>query len=226
VVSPGFRVCRGSAWVSLVGVVHANALKRYGHAVSSEVTAVATAIVEGALAKRLRRVDPERRPQLRRRLLRGLLGSGLAFAVGIAVAVLFEGAAQVAGLVVGGVSFALLLGLQMAVVALDDLARMPSLQDRIAVLAASLTKAASAIDEVDREVQARRALVSELERDASRYASLTELRSAEVEAVAQSLRGELHQAGRRSTRLSLIQNVVFFTLGVGASVLVSVILDG
>jgi hypothetical protein len=186
-------------------------------------SAVVQQAARGAVASWLARMEAERRAQVRRRFVKSLATAAATMLAGIAAAVAFEGTLKTVGLVILAVSGVSLLACQVVVVAIDDLARAPTLTDKIATLAASLNTAALAIDEVDREVQARRALVTQLENDAARDSQISALHRQEVEAIAQTLRGELDLAGRRSFRSGLIQNAVFFALGIGASILVSVL---
>jgi chromosome segregation ATPase len=93
-----------------------------------------------------------------------------------------------------------------------------TLDQRIAHLADSLAAASESISAVEAEIESRKQLVEELERDARTHEKLLRLRKSEVEAVAQTLRGELVREGRHSFRLGLAQNAVFFVLGAIASV--------
>jgi hypothetical protein len=65
-------------------------------------------------------------------------------------------------------------------------------------LAKSLAPSASIVDSIEYEIDQRSQLVEKLQRDAARYEQLKNLNQATVEAVAQTLRGELATQGRKS----------------------------
>src|SRR5947209_3446002 len=60
-----------------------------------------------------------------------------------------------------------------------------SLQQRLDRLTKSLSEAARVIDDIDKEIKAREALVSNLETEAAEYDRIVALKKREVEAVAQ-----------------------------------------
>lgn len=88
------------------------------------------------------------------------------------------------------------------------------LEGRIADLSGQLDQAARVIGEAEQEIEARRELVQQLADDQARYEELSQLNQAEVEAVAQTLQGELTRAGRRSFWEQVAVNAVFLVLGI------------
>lgn len=76
---------------------------------------------------------------------------------------------------------------------------------------------------IEGEIQARRALVDELRRDATRYEELARLHADEVQAVVEALQGELRVSEKRASRTTLIQGFLFFVLGVAATVVVTLL---
>lgn len=99
-----------------------------------------------------------------------------------------------------------------------------TLEKRVGRLTASLSDAVRLIDEVQGEIEARQKLVEKLEKDAETYEQIAQLRQAEVEAVAQVLRGELRKEGGRSLRQTLGINSLFFLSGAGVSVAITLAL--
>lgn len=86
--------------------------------------------------------------------------------------------------------------------------------ERIEKLSRALTDATTLIGGIERELKERHHLVEKLRDDCSRYDQLAKLKASEVEAVVQSLRGELRQEGRRGFWLAVILNFIFFLAGV------------
>jgi flagellar biosynthesis/type III secretory pathway M-ring protein FliF/YscJ len=103
--------------------------------------------------------------------------------------------------------------------------REPSLEERVRTLGTALADSARAIDEIEGEVRARQELVTQLEADARRYEALRELNREEVEAIAQLIRVEMRtentRAGRTQFLLAFLQNLFFFALGVGATLVIA-----
>lgn len=88
---------------------------------------------------------------------------------------------------------------------------------RIEKLSRALTDATNLIGGIERELNERHRLVQKLREDCDRYDELAKLKASEVEAVVQSLRGELRQEGKRSFWQSALMNFVFFLAGIVAS---------
>jgi uncharacterized membrane protein YhiD involved in acid resistance len=88
-----------------------------------------------------------------------------------------------------------------------------SLSKRIESLTISLKTSAESISKIEEEIKRRETLVSKLEEDATTYAQLTRLKKPEVEAVAQTLRMELKQEGRKSLIKEILVAAIFFLLG-------------
>jgi len=95
-----------------------------------------------------------------------------------------------------------------------------TLMERIDTLQTALNKASAVVGEIEQEVEERQALVRRLEQDLETYDELIKLSKSEVEAVAQTLRGELQKQDQHSSWKSLRMNLVFFALGVLSNFLV------
>lgn len=89
--------------------------------------------------------------------------------------------------------------------------------ERIEKLSRALHDATTLIGGVERELNERHRLVEKLREDCARYDQLAKLKAAEVEAVVQSLRGELRQEGKRSFWQAALLNFVFFLAGVAVT---------
>lgn len=86
--------------------------------------------------------------------------------------------------------------------------------ERIEKLSKALTDATGLIGNIQRELTERSRLVAKLREDCNRYDELAKLKSSEVEAVVQSLRGEIKQEGKRSFWQSVGLNFLFFIAGI------------
>lgn len=86
--------------------------------------------------------------------------------------------------------------------------------ERIEKLSKALTDATGLIGNIERELTERHHLVEKLRADCERYDELANLKSSEVEAVVQSLRGEIRQEGKRSFWQSVGLNFLFFVAGI------------
>jgi t-SNARE complex subunit (syntaxin) len=93
--------------------------------------------------------------------------------------------------------------------------------ERIEKLSRALTDATNLIGGIERELQERHRLVQKLRDDCDRYDQLAKLKASEVDAVVQSLRGELRNEGRRSFWQSVALNFIFFLAGVLVTVYVT-----
>lgn len=93
--------------------------------------------------------------------------------------------------------------------------------ERIEKLSGALRDATNLIGGIERELKERHRLVEKLRDDCARYDQLAKLKATEVEAVVQSLRGELRQEGKRSFWQSALLNFVFFLAGVVVTVYVT-----
>lgn len=94
-------------------------------------------------------------------------------------------------------------------------------EERIDRLAKSLKEAASLSSDIEEEINRRHAIVEKLKTDAQRYDDLAKLKEAEVEAVVQTMRGELQREGNRSFWKAAAINLVFFIAGVIATIYVA-----
>jgi hypothetical protein len=93
--------------------------------------------------------------------------------------------------------------------------------DQVKKLVKALAESTRVMAEIEREVKARSALAERLEADVERHRELLALNRSEVEAVAQTLRTEVHREGRRSLWTGLFINAAFFGLGILVTLLVS-----
>ncbi len=93
----------------------------------------------------------------------------------------------------------------------------PTLEDRIAVLSENLRSSSSVISDIEAEIAKRRGIAEKLKGDVQRYEQLRELSQSQVEAIAQTIRGEIAGESRKSIwRNAIITFVIalaFFFLG-------------
>ncbi|MCP3130062.1 hypothetical protein [Shewanella sp. KJ2020] len=86
--------------------------------------------------------------------------------------------------------------------------------ERIERLSKALKESISLTNEIEQEIQKRHSMVTKLQDDVNRYESLAKLKESEVEAIAQTLRGELRSEGSKSLLKSALISLVFFVAGV------------
>jgi TolA-binding protein len=97
-----------------------------------------------------------------------------------------------------------------------------TLEDRINKLTSALKESSHLVTEVEAEINERRNLVQELQKDAEKYEKLVSMNKDQVEAVAQLLQGELKKEGNKSFWKGILANFIFFVLGAGVSVALSI----
>jgi Flp pilus assembly protein TadB len=95
--------------------------------------------------------------------------------------------------------------------------KAPTLEDKITTLATSLKSSLTVISEIESEIESRSKIVTKLQDDVKRYEQLKELNKAQVEAIAQTIRGELAGESKKSlwrnAIITFIVSLVFFFLG-------------
>jgi len=94
---------------------------------------------------------------------------------------------------------------------------------RVERLTKSLRESLALISNIEAEIRERSKIAEKLQSDVEHYDRLAELRRPDVEAVAQVLRGELQQEGRKSFWKGVAVNFLFFVLGVITSVVVTLV---
>jgi hypothetical protein len=99
------------------------------------------------------------------------------------------------------------------------------LRHRIERLSSNLQEAARVISSIEQEVQARRALVAQLESDAERAKALSQLHREEAEAIAQTLQIQLRAGEKRAFRGNLLLTVSSFIAGIVASIAINALVD-
>jgi uncharacterized coiled-coil protein SlyX len=93
-------------------------------------------------------------------------------------------------------------------------ARGETTEQRIGRLGKSLSESVRLIDEIKNEIESRQALLSRLRDDVKTYERLKAVKQTEVDAVIQSLRGEIRKEGRRSFWRDFAVKLLFFVMGV------------
>ena len=88
-----------------------------------------------------------------------------------------------------------------------------TVEDRIAKLTRSLQQTSHLIAGIEEEIATRTALATKLKDDVERYNQLKALNQQQVEAIAQTLRGELSTQSRRSFWSGFWMNFGFFACG-------------
>lgn len=86
--------------------------------------------------------------------------------------------------------------------------------ERIERLSNALKESISLTNEIEEEIQKRHSIVTKLQEDVTRFKKLAKLKESEVEAVAQTLRGELRTEGSKSLVKSALISLGFFIAGV------------
>lgn len=79
----------------------------------------------------------------------------------------------------------------------------------------------SLTNEIEQEIQQRHSMVTKLQEDVNRFKRLAKLKGSEVEAIAQTLRGELRTEGSKSLFKSALVSLVFFIAGVLVTLYIS-----
>jgi hypothetical protein len=92
--------------------------------------------------------------------------------------------------------------------------RPPTLEQKITVLTGSLNNAARAISDIEQEIQSRQQFADKLRADAEEAKKIATLNKEQVDAVAQTLRGQLQEQERASYWPHLLANLFFAALGV------------
>ncbi len=100
-------------------------------------------------------------------------------------------------------------------------AEQETLDTRVERLGKSLTNAVDLIGEIEREIQDRHSLVEKLRADIELNKKLAELEQPQVEAIVQTLRGQLEAHGRSAFWRGVAVNFVFFLMGAGLSLAIT-----
>jgi hypothetical protein len=99
-----------------------------------------------------------------------------------------------------------------------------TIEDRIQKLTISLREAAKFISEIESEISARSMLAEKLQKDISIFKTIAKLKSPEIEAINQLLRGELEKEGKKSFWKGFAVNFAFFILGAITSGVITILL--
>jgi len=95
--------------------------------------------------------------------------------------------------------------------------RTPTLEDRIATLLENLKSSSSVVSDIEAEIEKRREIAEKLKDDVQRYEQLREINQSQVEAIAQTIRGEMVAESRKSlwrnAIVTFVIALVFFFLG-------------
>ncbi|OEE37080.1 hypothetical protein A1QO_18080 [Vibrio genomosp. F10 str. ZF-129] len=91
--------------------------------------------------------------------------------------------------------------------------------ERISRLSKSLKESIDLTNEIESEIKQRHELASKLQADVERFEHLAKLKESEIEAVAQTLRGELKSEGTKSFWKSILVSMFFFIAGVVVTIL-------
>lgn len=95
--------------------------------------------------------------------------------------------------------------------------KSPSIEDKITSLNNNLKDSLSVISEIESEIKNRSEIVNKLKEDDRRYEEIKELNQSQVEAIAQTIKGELASESRKSlwrnAIITFIVALIFFLLG-------------
>lgn len=94
-------------------------------------------------------------------------------------------------------------------------------EERIERLSKALKESISLTNEIEQEIQQRHSMVTKLQEDVNRFKGLANLKGSEVEAIAQTLRGELRTEGSKSLFKSALVSLVFFIAGILVTLYIS-----
>jgi predicted PurR-regulated permease PerM len=93
----------------------------------------------------------------------------------------------------------------------------PSIEDKITTLATNFKNSLTVISEIESEIENRSKIVNKLQDDVKRFEQLKELSKTQVEAIAQTLRGEIAGESKKSlwrnAIITFIVSLLFFFLG-------------
>lgn len=93
----------------------------------------------------------------------------------------------------------------------------PTLEDKIQTLTESLGSSLSVISEIESEIESRSRIADKLKTDVARYEQLREINKSQVDAIAQTIRGEITGESRKSLWINAIITffvaLIFFFLG-------------
>lgn len=86
--------------------------------------------------------------------------------------------------------------------------------DRIDRLSRALKESIELTSEIESEIRSRHQVVEKLKEDVERYEELSSIKASEVEAVAQTIRGEIKRESNKSLFKSTAINFLFFIAGI------------
>jgi len=85
---------------------------------------------------------------------------------------------------------------------------------RIDRLSKALNESIELTSEIENEIRSRHKVVEKLKEDVERYEELSSIKASEIEAVAQTIRGEIKRESNKSLLKSTIVNFLFFIAGI------------
>ena len=100
----------------------------------------------------------------------------------------------------------------------------PTIERRLDDLSTSMRQSARLVEEVSAELELRAAAARQLEEDAKAAEALAALHKDQADAIRRMMDAELETVGRRIRRDSIVIGVASFVAGVGATVLVTLLL--
>jgi hypothetical protein len=101
----------------------------------------------------------------------------------------------------------------------------PTIEGRLRDLSESMKRSARLIEQVNAELEIRAAAAQQLEREAKAAEALAEVNREQKEAIRLLFDAELEGAERRIRRDSVIIGVASFVAGIGATILVTLLLS-
>ena len=93
-----------------------------------------------------------------------------------------------------------------------------TVKQRAERLAGALAEAASMVEQMDKEISERHALVEKLREDISRYQELADLKEPQANALAQLLRDVLRRSERASILMHFGLHFFFYVLGIVSTI--------
>ncbi len=95
--------------------------------------------------------------------------------------------------------------------------KSPTIEDKINALSENLKSSISVISDIESEIESRSKIVTKLQADVKRYENLKKLSKTQIEAIAQTIRGEIAGESKKSLwRTAIITffvSLIFFLIG-------------
>ncbi len=119
-----------------------------------------------------------------------------------------------------GAVFAFMISFQFFMIKLEKKLkqrRTETTPERINRLSIALQESIELTNEIQAEIEKRHSMAAKLQSDVERFEKLADLKGSEVEAIAQTLRGELRNESTKSFFQSALLSLFFFIAGIAVT---------